>query len=134
MRTLRQGIKLIFKDAAGNQKVSGSFWCRLCQIRCLHFQKILTVQVVTNCAGYLVTKFEVFCHLTSTQIQIAIFLSQLFSCMGVLIEFKRKRLTTCKDLNCLCSQLHLSRLDCSVDKAGFSLDNFSCNSNHIFFM
>ena len=79
------------------------------------------------------TKFEVMCHLLTPQVQIAVFLTQVFPCMGMLVQLKRQGLAASNDLNLLCPQLNLTRLDGPVDKTLFPLNDLPCHCNNILF-
>ena len=47
------------------------------------------------------TQFEVMCHLLAPQIQVAVFLAQVFACMGMLVQLKRQGLAASNDFNLL---------------------------------
>ena len=79
------------------------------------------------------TKFEVLCHLLTAQVQVAVFLTQVFPCMGMLVQLKRQGLAASNNLNLLCPQLNLTRIDSLVNKAFFPLNYLPRHCNDILF-
>ena len=79
------------------------------------------------------TKFKVMCHLLTAQVQIAVFLTQVFPSMSMLVQLKRQCLAASNNLNLLCPQLNLTRLDGLIDKAFFPLNDLPRHSNDILF-
>ena len=79
------------------------------------------------------TQFEVMGHLLTAQVQVAVFLTQFFPCMGMLVQLKRQGLAASNNLNLLCPQLNLTRLDGLIDKTLFPLNHLPRHCNDILF-
>ena len=78
-------------------------------------------------------QFEVMCHLLTAQVQVAVFLTQVFPCMGMLVQLKRQGLAASNNLNLFSPQLNLTRLDGLIDKALFPLNYLTRHCNDILF-
>jgi len=91
LRALGQRVKFAGVESAGNEKFAGTFRRTLEQIRCLDFEKILLVEIITRRLGGLAPHAQIPIHGRTAQVEITVLQPKVLINLCRLLIIERKR-------------------------------------------
>ena len=90
LRALWQGVELSWVHSRGHDEVACSLRCASDEYRGLHFDEVLAVEEVSYEYGHAVAQFEVVAHAWSSEVEIAVFHSDVVSTVGIVLDCERR--------------------------------------------
>ena len=131
LRSLRQGKELTGAESGRDEEVACTFRRRIGEDRRLYFDEALCIEVIARCIRDLMTRANVLVHAGTTQVEIAIFKTQIF--VGkILIEVERQHCGFVQHFEFGDDDLNLTCFNVGVGRAFEPLFNLSDELDDVF--